>query len=114
MDNEVSNTLKDQLKKTIFLDDDKETNNKIIIHKNVAAIEDLFSTIDFKKFILNKRVGITESNSEYIEDSGISRTILASGFVNCAQDNNLSIKDFDHETQSGFKNLFKNLSDHLI
>ena len=113
MDNETSNVMKENLKKTIFLNDDKEADKKIIIHENFVAVEDIFSTIDFKKYVLNKRVGITESNYEYIENNGISRTILASGFVNQAQDNNLSIKDFDQETQSNFKKLFKNLSDHL-
>ncbi len=113
MDNEASSVMKEHLKKTIFLDDEKEANKKIFIYKSFIAIEDIFSTIDFKKYVLNKRVGITESNHDYIENNSISRTILASAFVNYAQDNNLSIKDFDQDTQSNFKELFKNISDYL-
>ena len=65
----------------------------------IKRVEDLFSTLDFKKYILNKRVGITESNSSYIEHNNISRPILASNFLSNVQSENLTLDDFDEETQ---------------
>ena len=56
------------------------TDKKVLIMKPVPGIEDLFSTIDFKKYILHKRVGITESNLEYIANNKISRNDLAAAF----------------------------------
>ena len=74
-------------------------------------IEDLFTAIDFKRFILNQRVGITDLNSRYIEDNGLSRTILATNFSTNFSQNNISTKDFDGETLQNFRKFFKTVEE---
>ena len=86
---------------------------KMLILKGFSIIEDMFSVIDFKKYVLHQRVGITESISEYIETNDLSRTILASEFVSHVQDENLKFSDFDDVTKRNFKNLFNKLGSYL-
>ncbi len=77
------------------------------------GIEDLFSTLDFKKFILHQRVGIPETNSEFLKENRYSRAVLASNFMNEVQDNNLKFGDFDEETRDNFMWLFQKLESVL-
>ena len=75
----------------------------------MKRVEDLFSTLDFKKYILNKRVGITESNSSYIEHNNVARPILASNFLATVQNENLTLDDFDEETRENLTRLAEGL-----
>lgn len=105
--------LSEEVKKALFLDDKNKAEKKIKVLEQVKAIEDLFSTIDFKKYILQKREGITESNSDYIMYNNLSRTILASSFINYVQNNSVKFSDFDEETQQNFKNIFEVIKNML-
>ena len=79
-----------------------------------SSIEDLFSTIDFKNFILLQRVGITESNSEYIELNDLSRAKLASNFVLHVHNTNVKFEDFDEETRGNIQYLVDRLDKILV
>ncbi|MBN2213953.1 MAG: AAA family ATPase [Bacteroidales bacterium] len=94
------------IKKQLFIGKEAEADKRINILETYAMIEDLFSTIDFKRFILQKRVGITEANSEYILTNELSRTLLAASFLTYVQDNRMKLADFDEETRNNFKKLF--------
>jgi len=94
------------LKKTNFLPTEDQNFRKIIIVEGFQRPEDLFSTIDFKRYILQKRIGITESNTDYIENNGLSRMILVTNFMNLIRTGKLSIADFDDESRKNFKQLF--------
>jgi predicted ATP-dependent endonuclease of OLD family len=87
--------------------------NIVLLHKDQKQIEDIFSTLDFKKFILNQRVGITESNSDYIKNNNLSRSILASDFLSLVDNKNLSLEEFDDQTQENIDALFSNLKKSL-
>jgi len=97
-DDQMGNQVYNQLKKQLFGNDDEKTNNKVLVLDKCKSIEDLFSTIDFKKHILLKRVGITESNSDYIVENNLSRPMLASTFQTHIEKDKVTIKDFDEET----------------
>ena len=97
----------------LFHNDDNLAAQKIIKIEDKSGIEDLFSTIDFKNFILQRRVGITESNVEYIENKNLSRNVLASNFVLHVQNNNVKFEDFDEETRENISILIDNL-DRLL
>ncbi|MFO7656133.1 MAG: AAA family ATPase [Bacteroidales bacterium] len=103
----------EEIRNTHFLADTKSPDKRIKIFDDYTAIEDMFSTIDFKRYLLQKRIGITESNSEYILTNELSRTLLASGFLTFIKENNSSIKDFDEETQRNYIELFQTLQ-HMI
>jgi hypothetical protein len=72
----------------------------------MLSVEDLFSTIDFKRFILKQRIGITVRNSEYIEMNKLSRMILVSDFLSKLSSEQVRFKDFDDDTRHNFENLF--------
>jgi len=87
-----------ELRRNHFGNNDESASRKLIRMESIGSIEDIFSTIDFKNFILHKRVGITESNSEYIIMNELSRAKLAADFILDVQNNKLTIDNFDEET----------------
>jgi predicted ATP-dependent endonuclease of OLD family len=93
----------DELNKSLFIPSNHVSDKKIILIDEFEYPEDLFSTLDFKKFVLQKREGITEKNSTYINDNGLSRTILASQFINYCESKNVKQGDFDSETKNNIK-----------
>ncbi|MBL7111566.1 MAG: AAA family ATPase [Bacteroidales bacterium] len=108
-DDQSGNLVYNDLKANLFNNDEKQAAKKLIKMEEVYNIEDLFSTIDFKNFILHERVGITESNSEYIQNNNLSRNMLASSFVLDMQNNKLSLEDFDEETRENIDGLVQKL-----
>ena len=64
------------IQQTSLIDGDKEIQSKIIHINELELIEDVFSTLDFKKYILQKREGITEKNSDYILTNNLSRRVI--------------------------------------
>jgi predicted ATP-dependent endonuclease of OLD family len=105
-DNSGNKEIREWLKSTIFANRDSDCEKKIREFCGFPEIEDLFSTIDFKRFIIKQRIGITESNTEHIEIKKLSRIILASDFCSTAQQDNLKKESFDVETQDNFEKLF--------
>ncbi len=108
-DDQSGNLVYNDLKANLFNNDEKQASRKLLKMEEVYNIEDLFSTIDFKNFILHERVGITESNSEYIENNNLSRNMLASGFVLHMQNKKISLEDFDDETRENIDGLVRKL-----
>ena len=98
----TSKTILNDLKDQTLLKDESS-----ICHlKEFQFIEDIFSAIDFKKYILLKRVGITDMNSEYISINNLSRKILATNFVNQINESKITFKDFDQTSQENIKAMF--------
>ena len=81
--------------------------------EDIPDAEDLFSTIDFKKYVVKVREGITVRNSEYLIDNNYSRAILASNLLQEVTDRNLQINSFDEETRENLNQFVKRLSDIL-
>jgi AAA15 family ATPase/GTPase len=108
-DDDSGNQIYNDIKMHLFHNDDNLAAQKIFKVEDKSGIEDLFSTIDFKNFILHRRVGITESNVEYIENKNLSRNVLASNFVLHVQNNNVRFEDFDEETRENINMLIDNL-----
>jgi hypothetical protein len=74
-------------------------------------IEDMFSTLDFKKHVLKNREGITVPNSEYINDNSLPRVFLASRLLSAVRGGDVKPADFDEETLENFRVLNQLLSD---
>lgn len=108
-ENSMDKVYKEELEKSLSIGKNG-AESKILMVEKVSMIEDLFSTLDFKKHILKQRVGITESNSEYIELNNLSRMLLASTFTEYAKGKDLKFSDFDDETRANFKNLADKLN----
>jgi len=86
---------------------------KMILMDEFLDTEDLFSTIDFKKFVVKVREGITVKNSEYVKDNNYSRTILASNFLQEVTTGTVAFKNLDDETRDNLKQFTQKLSDML-
>jgi len=111
--NDVSQNIYNTLKETVFFENGKNAESKILHLKEFPQIEDIFSTIDFKRFVLHERIGITESNSEFIKLNNYSRTKLASGFMLHVLHEKIKIDDFDEETRQNIQMLFGNIGEIL-
>ena len=85
-------------------------NKQMIFIEDYPDTEDLFSTIDFKKYVVKVREGITVKNSEYLLDNNYSRAILASNFLQEVTSGNLSFKTLDDETRDNMNGLIQQLS----
>jgi predicted ATP-dependent endonuclease of OLD family len=83
---------------------------QMLFLEDIPDAEDLFSTIDFKKYVVKVREGITVRNSEYLIDNNYSRAILASNLLQEITDRNLQINSFDEETRENLKQFVQRLS----
>jgi predicted ATP-dependent endonuclease of OLD family len=86
---------------------------QMILMEDFLDAEDLFSTIDFKKFIVKVREGITVKNSEYVKDNNYSRAILASNFLQEVNNGKVVFKNLDDETRENLNLCTKMLSELL-
>ncbi|MCK4879121.1 MAG: AAA family ATPase [Bacteroidales bacterium] len=85
-------------------------NKQMLFLEDYPDTEDLFSTIDFKKYVVKVREGITVKNSEYLIDSNYSRAILASNFLQEVNNENVSFKILDEETGDNLNSIIQQLS----
>ncbi len=113
-DDAEGNRVYQELRSNIYLNNDEIASKRLVLLDGLRSVEDLFSTIDFKNFVLHQRVGITEKNSEYIELNEISRAKLASDFILHVQDNSVRFEDFDEETRDNIKQLIRKLDSFLV
>jgi predicted ATP-dependent endonuclease of OLD family len=113
MDTPQNKKIADFIQETTFFRNKSTSQRKIRSMTGFSGIEDLFSTIDFKRFILAQRVGITVKNTEYIENNNLSQLMLASDFTIKIQKENISMKDFDDETRTNFEYLFFTINEML-
>jgi hypothetical protein len=65
--------------------------------------EDILSTLDFKKYILDSREGITVPNSVYIREKELPRNFILSRFLTNVKEGTIKVTDFDEETLDNFK-----------
>lgn len=108
-DDEDGNRVYNDMKANLFDNSDGKIRKKVLKLDTFRSFEDLFSTIDFKKYILNKREGIPESNSEYIQNNALSKSILASGFKQRVQDERVLFSHFDEETRENMTQLMEKI-----
>lgn len=108
-DDDDGNRVFQELNTNLYYRNEKKTREKILKMDGVRSIEDIFSTIDFKKYILQKREGIPESNSEYIENSGLSRSVLASRFYQRIIDEKITFNQLDDESRENILRVMKKL-----
>ena len=97
------------MRSKLFADNDSVSEQHIVRMEHDHTIIDHFSTIDFKNLLLHQRVGITESNSEYVENNGLSSTLLSMDFMNNVMDESIKFTDFDEETRTNIESLLQKI-----
>ncbi len=82
-------------------------------NKKKESIEDIFSSSDFRKFVLPRNASKTysESNSEYVKKESIDKVLLAKKFLEACQSGD-SIK-LDETTKEIITKLFEKIEDKL-
>jgi hypothetical protein len=84
-------------------------NQHMLLMEQYQDVEDLFSTIDFKKFVVKVREGITVNNSDYLRDNNYSRAVLASNFLQDVNNGNMETKQLDDESRENLDRFVKKL-----
>lgn len=108
--NEEEKFMYNKLRKELFDNNVDIANQQLLYIRDFLDVEDLFSTIDFKKQIVHVREGITVHNSEYLKDNNHSRAVLASNFLQSVNRGEVKLEDFDEESRDNLKMLIQKLS----
>lgn len=111
--NSEEHSIHDRMMKDLFDNKIDLAKEQMIFMEDYLDAEDLFSTIDFKKHIVQVREGITVKNSEYLKDNNYSRAILASKFLQEVNAGNINAKNLDEETMENLKMFTKKLAAKL-
>ncbi len=86
---------------------------KMIFMDEYQDAEDMLSTIDFKKYVVKVREGITVRNSDYLKDNNYSRAILASNFLQEVINGNVNLDKLDDESRDNLAQFTKKLAGML-
>ncbi|MCK5067335.1 MAG: ATP-binding protein, partial [Bacteroidales bacterium] len=108
--NSEERTVHEKLRKEQYDNKIDLAKKQMLFIEEYQDTEDLFSTIDFKKFIVKVREGITVKNSDYLKDNKYSRGILASSFLQEVNNGNVSYKNLDDETHDNLNQFTEQLS----
>ncbi len=80
-----------------------QAKRQMLLMEEFLDAEDLFSTIDFKKFVVKVREGITVNNSGYLVDNNYSRAVLASNFLQEVESGQLTCEKLDEESRENLE-----------
>lgn len=111
--NEEERFIYNKLRKELFDNNVDLANLQLLQFKEFSDAEDMFSTIDFKKYIVHVREGITVKNSEYLKDNNHSRAVVASNFLQRVNRGEIKFKDLDEESRDNLNKLIGKLSEIL-
>lgn len=111
--NDEERFIYNKLRKELFDNNVDHANLQLLHFREFPDAEDLFSTIDFKRYIIHVREGITVKNSEYLKDNNHSRAVLASNFLQNVTRGEIKPDDLDEETRDNLNMLMSKLSKML-
>ncbi len=111
--NSEERSVHDRLMKDMFDNKIDLAKEKMIFMENFPDAEDLFSTIDFKKHVVQVREGITVKNSEYLKDNNFSRAILASKFLQEVNGGTIKHEKLDEESRENLQMFTQKLAANL-
>jgi len=111
--NAEERTVHETLMKDLFDNKIDLAKQQLLLLDEYMDTEDLFSTIDFKKFVVQVREGITVRNSEYLKDNNYSRAVLASNFLQEVNNGNVSLDKLDEESRENLKFITSQLTSML-
>ena len=111
--NSSERTVHDKMMKELFDNKIDLAKEQMLFMEDFADAEDLFSTIDFKKYIVQVRQGITVCNSDYLKDNNFSRAVLGSRFLQEVENGEISLRKLDQESRENLESFVKNLASRL-
>ncbi|MDX2431471.1 MAG: AAA family ATPase, partial [Bacteroides sp.] len=111
--NSEEEAVHDRMMKDLFDNKIDLAKEKMVFMEDFLDAEDLFSTIDFKKYIVQVREGITVKNSEYLKDHNYSRAILASKFLQEVINGSIKLDKLDEESRENLLMFTRKLASKL-
>ena len=111
--NNEEQAVHDKLMKELFDNKIDPASEKMLFMEHFPDAEDLFSTIDFKKHVVQVREGITVKNSEYLKDNNFSRAVLSSRFLQEITAGNIKADILDEESRENLDMFVKKLASKL-
>ena len=111
--NPEERAIHEKLRKNLFDNKVDLASRQLMLAEDHMDVEDMFSTIDFKKYIVQVREGITVRNSEYLLDNNFSRAVLASNFLQEVTSGSVQFKKLDEETQDNLNQFVERLKNIL-
>jgi ABC-type polar amino acid transport system ATPase subunit/uncharacterized protein YukE len=97
--NAEERSVHENLRKELFDNKIDLASKQMVLMDEYMDVEDMFSTIDFKKYVVQVREGITVRNSEYLKDNNYSRAVLASNFLQEVNNGNVTREKLDEESR---------------
>ncbi|MCK5138175.1 MAG: AAA family ATPase [Bacteroidales bacterium] len=108
--NSEERSMHENLRKALFDNKIDLANQQMMLMDECMDAEDLLSTIDFKKYVIQVREGITVRNSEYLKDNNYSRAVLASNFLQEVSSGKVSYKKLDDESRENLNRFTQRLT----
>ncbi len=112
-DNNENSDIIAELQSYLHSFEKNDQRSKLLFAGKIQGAEDIFSTLDFKKHIIKKRVGISGTNTGYIVNQNISRPLLAASFAQAAASGQVTVEDIDEETRENLNRLFSSLREKI-
>lgn len=102
------------IKREMFGDEDTLADKKLVKLPDCTGIEDVFSTEDFKKFVLlDEQAAITGTNTEFLKSASRSKPVLAFQFAISVDKGGVKWENFDAITKGKITAVVTALSDRL-
>lgn len=103
-DDSSGRSVYNELKRDLFGGDDTKAKERMLKIRDCSGIEDIFTTTDFKKYILeDSLLAFRQKNSEYVR--GKPKAVFALRFMLKVNDGKITLTDLQKDTQIKIKEL---------
>jgi len=111
-DDSSGRAIYNELKHDLFLDDDEEAKKRMFKIKDCSGIEDLFTTNDFKKYVLeDSTISFEQKNSEYMK--GKPKAVFALKFMLKVKEGKIKKSNLEKDTQDNIGNVINTIKSML-
>lgn len=113
-DDSHGNQQLDLIEKDVYGGKTAESEKHLMKITGCEGIEDMFGKTDFRKHVLNGAgTPYTESNSQYLKTTTLSKPLLAIEFYQKVKDGKLTLSDLSKKSQDNINNLVSEITTHL-
>ena len=112
-DDQTGRSAYNQMKRHMFGDMEDIAKANMLKIPDCPGIEDMFSSPDFRKYVLENDASYATANSQHVKDSALSKPVLAYKFWIKVSSGEIKLKDFDDDTRGRMTTIAKEISTRL-
>ncbi len=112
-DEATGRSVYNSIKRDFFGDDAETAKQKMWKIDGCHGIEDVFSSVDFRKFVAIDAEEFDGKNSEYVKHSGLSKPVLAYKFLAAVNRGEIEMSDLTPETVERIRMIVSNIRQRL-